>query len=111
MLPPALLQQLDLSTLEASPKSFVDERLASRHSDLLLQVKLARRTAFLYVLLEHQSTPDPQLTIRLAVYMGKIWDEWLREHEGDRTARAPAVIPIVLYHGTTGWTVATELLS
>lgn len=110
VLPTALLAQLDLFTLVASPKSFVDERLASRHSDLLLQVVFAGRPAFLYVLLEHQSTPDPLLTIRLAVYMGKIWDEWLREHEGDGSARAPAVIPLVLYHGAVGWTVATELL-
>jgi predicted transposase/invertase (TIGR01784 family) len=109
VLPPALLAKLDLSSLEASPRSFVDERLTWRHSDLLLQARFAGRPALLYVLLEHQSTPDPLLTVRLAVYMGRIWDEWLREHEGER-ARVPAVIPLVLYHGSAGWTVATELL-
>lgn len=110
VLPPALLAHLDLSTLEASPKSFVDEKLRSRHTDLLLRARFAGRPAFIYVLLEHQSTPDPQLVIRLAVYMGKIWDDWLRAHEDDRAARAPAVIPLVLYHGAAGWNVASELI-
>lgn len=51
---------------------------------------------------------DPTLPARLLVYIGRIWDDWLRRNE--RASRVPPVIPVVLYHGPTRWTAATQLL-
>lgn len=108
VLPPALVGALDLATAHAVPGSFVDEHLSARHTDLLYEVKLAERDALLYVLFEHQSSVDPLLPVRLLVYVGRVLDDWVRRHEG--ATRVPPVIPVVLYHGATAWTAATELL-
>lgn len=113
VLPPALLASLDLSSTEYCAGSYAG--VTSRHSDLLYKVRLAGREALLYVLLEHKSTvDDPLLPATLLVYMGRIWDQWLRENEAkkpaERATLLPAVIPVVLYHGAEGWTAATELL-
>ena len=113
VLPAGLLAALDLSSTEYRRGSYAG--VTSRRTDLLYTVKLEGRDAFLYVLLEHKSTiDDPLLPATLLVYLGRIWDEWLRENEArrpeDRATRVPAVIPVVLYHGADGWTAATELL-
>lgn len=108
LLPPALLAALDWSTARVVPGTFVDPDLTSRHSDLLYEVSLGGRAAFLYVLFEHQSRVDPLMAVRLLIYISRIWDDWLRRHEG--ASNVPPVIPLVLYHGKTAWSAATELL-
>ncbi len=107
LLPPALLAKLDLATIRTEPGSFVDERLKERHTDLLFSVKLTGRDALLYVLFEHRSSVDPVLVVRLLVYMSRIWDDWLRKHEGARAV--PPILPLVLYQGPTAWNAATSL--
>jgi predicted transposase/invertase (TIGR01784 family) len=59
VLPPGLTARLDLGRLAPAPGSFVDESLRWRHSDLLFTAPLDDRDAFIYVLIEHQSSDDP----------------------------------------------------
>jgi hypothetical protein len=108
VLPPALLARLDLASARVVPGSFVDESLTTRHTDLLYEVRLAGSPAFLYVLFEHQSSVDPLLVVRLLVYIARIWDDWLRRNEG--ATRVPPIVPLVLYHGASAWTAATQLV-
>lgn len=112
-LPPAVFAALDLETLEHRPGSFAG--VTSRHTDLLFGVRLAGRETLLYVLLEHKSTDDdPLLPVTLLVYLGRIWDAWLRENDAlpaeRRATRAPAIVPLVLFHGPDGWRSTTELV-
>ena len=58
VLPDALAEQIDWSTLELRPGSFVDEELRERHADLLYGVRFAGQEALLYLVLEHKSGPD-----------------------------------------------------
>ena len=60
-LPPAISGQLRWSTLAWQPVGFVDNRLRDSESDRLYAIrrKADGAAAWLYVLLEHQSTPDP----------------------------------------------------
>lgn len=85
--------------------SFVDEALAGSQSDLLLKVRLATGgDAFVHVLAEHKSTPDPGLPLQLASYMVRIW----KRHA--RASRAlPPIIPLVVYHGADRWSVPDGL--
>ncbi len=64
--------------------------------------------AFVYVLAEHKSTPDPALPLQLASYMVRIW----KRCAGTKTARLralPPIIPVVVYHGAEPWTVPDSL--
>ena len=101
VLPADLAARLDLGQLAPVPASFVDEALKWRYSDLLFTVPMERRDAFVYVLVEHQSSSDPLMAFRMLRYMTRIWDAYLREHPEAR--RLPAVIPLVVHHGSRPW--------
>jgi hypothetical protein len=65
VLPPGLAGRLDLTRLTRVPAGFVDEALKWRYSDLLFTVPLDGRDAFVYLLVEHQSSTCP-VTVFLA---------------------------------------------
>lgn len=112
-LPAPLLEALSLDELVQRPGSFVDEELRDRHVDLLFEVPFREREgrAFLYVVLEHQSTSDPLMPLRLLRYMLRIWDQLLVADKQRRSL--PPIVPLVLHHSEAGWSAPvsfTELL-
>jgi predicted transposase YdaD len=108
VLPPELAARLDLARLAPVPGSFVDEALRWRHSDVLFTAPLDGHDAFVYVLVEHQSSDDPLMAFRVLRYITRIWDQYEREHPKAR--RLPAVIPLVVYRGDGHWTSPVQLL-
>jgi hypothetical protein len=87
--------------------SFVDEALKWRYSDLLFTVPMEGRDAFVYVLVEHQSSSDPLMAFRMLRYMTRIWDAYLREHPVAR--QLPAVISLVVHNGSRPWDGPVQL--
>ena len=108
VLPPGITARLDLRQLARVPGSFVDEDLRWRHTDVLFTVPLNGRDAFVYVLIEHQSSNDPLMAYRMLRYLTRIWDQYEREHP--KTRRLPAVIPLVVYQGPGRWASPVQLL-
>jgi hypothetical protein len=108
VLPPDLTARLDLGRLAPVPGSFVDEALRWRHSDVLFTAPLDGHDAFVYVLVEHQSSDDPLMAFRVLRYVTRIWDQYAREHPKAR--RLPAVIPLVVYQGDGHWASPVQLL-
>ncbi len=106
LLPKALVDRIDFTTLQLCPGSFVDEALVARHTDLLFSVKIAGREARIYVLCEHASTVDPLLGFRLLAYMVRIWEAFLSEHP--EAKKLPAIVPLVVHHSETGWTAPQD---
>ncbi len=104
MLPPALVERVDFSTLVLSPGHFVGPELDGHRSDLLFSAKIGDRDALIYVLFEHQSYVDAWLLLRLLEYMVRIWRSYLDEHP--RVKRLPVIVPVVLHHSKTGWRAA-----
>jgi predicted transposase YdaD len=72
VLPPELAGRLDLGRLAPVPGSFVDEALRWRHSDVLFTAPLDGRDAFVYVLVEHQSSDDPVIIADLRRWAGQL---------------------------------------
>ena len=105
VLPPALVVQIDWDSLDLRPGSLIDTALEQTHSDVVWSLQLGGRSAFLYVLLEHQSTVDALMPFRLLKYMVGLWDGWLAEHPDAKTL--PVIVPIVVHHSDSGWTAAT----
>jgi predicted transposase YdaD len=112
-LPAEITAALDLGCAQHVPGSFVDEALSERHTDLLYRIPWRREPGregnevLLFVIFEHQSTVDPMMAFRMAVYSVRVWDHWLQEHPDQK--RLPPILPLVLYHGEQEWTAATEL--
>ncbi len=108
VLPPDLAARLDLERLAPVPGSFVDDALRWRHSDVLFTAPLDGHDAFVYVLVEHQSSDDPLMAFRVLRYVTRIWDQYEREHPKAR--RLPAIIPVVVYQGDGHWASPVQLL-
>jgi predicted transposase YdaD len=107
VLKPALLAQLNLATLRPCPGSFVDQALAGSHSDLLFSVELAGKPALLYLLCEHQSTVDPLMPLRMLGYVVRVLLQHAEQTKG--ALPLPIVVPLLVHHSATGWTVSTRL--
>ncbi|MBF0272323.1 MAG: Rpn family recombination-promoting nuclease/putative transposase, partial [Magnetococcales bacterium] len=109
-LPKAVVEVLASDPPELVEGSFVDEELRAHLTDRLYRVKtLTGRTALLYVLIEHKSSPDVRIGWQLTKYMVEALKQWEREH--GKWERLPAIVPFVFYHGATAWRVPDEFLA
>lgn len=105
-LPRALVDAIAWDTMSLEAGSFIDSELADGHSDLLYTAQLGGAPAFLYLLLEHQSTNDPEMPLRMLVYMVRIWERFRREHSTPQGTRSPLppILPVLVSHAPGGWT-------
>jgi predicted transposase/invertase (TIGR01784 family) len=102
-LPANLADQLDFENLHAEEGTFVDERFCDRHSDLLFRAAARNgKRVWLYLVFEHQSTPDPDMPFRVLRYLVRIWERYRERHPGEHPL--PFIAPVVLYHGKIPWT-------
>jgi len=101
-------QALNWSTLTLLEGSFVDEDLRGSEADLLYKVERVsgEESVWIYVLLEHQSTPDRWMRLRLLKYCCRIWDMSFREQPDQRELRA--IVPLVFYQGERNWSYSRE---
>jgi predicted transposase/invertase (TIGR01784 family) len=102
-LPPAIVASIDWSSLTVLPGSFVKTSLQQVHSDLLFSVHIGERETLLYLLFEHQSTPDPAMPLRVIGYMVEI----LTQHHRIHGFPLPPVLPLVLHQGPAAWNIST----
>ncbi len=108
ILPPALARAIDWDTLRLEPGSFVDEALKSRYVDLLFTAQMGGQLVLIYVLLEHKSGTDRWTALQVLRYAVRVLDRFLVEHP-DATF-LPPIVPIVVHHGSRGWTSPRTVL-
>ena len=93
-LPESLGRSLRSSTLTLDESSFIDPQLRATESDLLFALKRdSGEPAWLYVLLEHQSSVQPWLRLRLLRYYCRIWER-TRQRCRDEPELRP-ILPVV----------------
>ena len=100
-LPVDIQKLLQFDTLHLESESFIDQEQREHFSDVLYSVVINDEPGYLFVLAEHQSTPDRFMPFRLWHYMCLIWDKHLKgEHElSDEKNKLPLIYPLVFYHG------------
>ena len=101
VLPPEITAAVDWNSLRIEPGSFVEVADASRFADLLFSAEIAGARSFLYLLFEHQSSPDRFMPLRLLGYMLRKWEQCLRQEP--RPLHLPPIVPVVLHHSAGGW--------
>lgn len=109
-LPPALTSCFDWPTLRIASGTYIDPKLRTRRGDILYAVDLldTHRPAFIYVLLEHQSTEQHLMAFRLLQYACRLWERFVHA-QPTPVEWLPLVIPLVLYQGPDGWTAPRRL--
>ena len=107
-LPDSVRDSFDWTTLTLVDGTFVDEDLQGSQSDLLYQVEhtATGQPVSMYLLFEHQSSPDPWMRLRLLRYCCRIWEADRRD-DPDRHELRP-IVPVVFYQGTRGWNHSIE---
>jgi hypothetical protein len=107
-LPPPLAAAIRWDTLRCVRSEFQPALGGSRAADLVFEAGLVTPSGEtevqLAILLEHQSTPDGWMPMRLLGYLHELLDR--QRHEAGRRRPIP-VIPVVLYHGEAPWTAET----
>lgn len=99
-LPAALLARCQLDTLQLTSGSFIEENLRASYSDILYSLQTHTGQGYIYVLIEHQSTPDKLIPFRLMRYAIAA----MQQHLDAGHSELPLVIPMLFYHGTiTPW--------
>lgn len=93
---PAKLQAIcDLQTLKLESGSFIETDLRARYSDVLWSLKTAQGDGYIYVVIEHQSSPDAHMAFRLMRYALAA----MQRHLDAGHESLPLVIPMLFYHG------------
>ena len=77
--------------------SFIDENLQTAMADILYGIKFNNKPGYLYLLAEHQSTPDALMPFRLMHYMLQI----MRQHLDKGYSTLPVIYPLVFIMALT----------
>jgi predicted transposase/invertase (TIGR01784 family) len=101
LLPATVVEAIAWSTIARESGSFIDPDLADRQSDLLFSVEIRGGRALLYLLLEHQSSNDPDMLLRMLIYSARVLERFRKEHAKDPL---PVIVPAVVSHAPGGWT-------
>ena len=98
-LPQEVKKVVDLSTLKMQQDSFVEKSLKKQISDVLFSCKTndGQEEAFVYLLCEHQSTPDRLMAYRLYKYVFAIIDRHMEKNPKEKSF--PLIYPMVFYNG------------
>ena len=110
----ALLPLIEFDRLQLVRTTFVARDFRHVEADVVLTAPLRlrsganRRTVvWLYVLIEHQSEPDPLMPVRLLDYIVQIIKAqmrgWASQHPSFAGIRVQPILPMVLYTGTERW--------
>lgn len=94
-LPSRLRTLCDLTTLELKPASFIEENLRAYYSDVLWSMKTSEGDGYIYVVIEHQSSPDTHMAFRLMRYAIAA----MQSHLDAGHDTLLLVVPMLFYHG------------
>ncbi|HEX9943841.1 MAG TPA: Rpn family recombination-promoting nuclease/putative transposase [Thermoanaerobaculia bacterium] len=98
---PEVLERI--GSLERRSEIQISDRLERREQDLVWRLRGPQGEPILYLLLEFQSEPDSQMSLRFSVYTGLLRQDLVRSREVPRSAEPPLVLPVVLYNGLQRW--------
>lgn len=105
-LPKLIREKIDLKTLKLEKESFIDPAFKETEADVVYSVMSSNGTAYLYLLVEQQSTVDSMLAFRLLVYIVRILEQHLKQNPG---SHLPLVYTMVIYAGDEPWDAALDI--
>lgn len=108
-LEPLLLSELDLSQMVRQNVNYYAHTGHRRSGDIVWRIPTRQgRDIFLLLMLEFQSRVSWWMAVRIQVYSGLLYQQWIDAHKLGRGDLLPPILPIVLYNGTKPWDAPTE---
>ena len=108
MLPEEVKAVVDLNHIHRENVNFLGTELEETACDILFRTTFSGRPGYLYLAVEHQSTPDRTMPLRLWKYVIQIWEAHARQYPDDRTL--PLVYPCVFYSGEQTYNHPLDLI-
>lgn len=105
-LPATIQEMVNLDKLILRKDSYVDENLQLSATDMLFDTEFSGEAGYVYLLVEHQSTPDVLMPFRLLKYMLAIMDQHLKTTE---KTELPLIYPLIFYTGKNNYTHSTDI--
>jgi predicted transposase/invertase (TIGR01784 family) len=105
-LPSNIKSVVDFTTIQPQKESYVDDKLRLQITDMLYSAEFNNKPGYLYLLVEHQSTPDKLMAFRVLKYMISIMEHHIHKTGTDRL---PIVYPIIFYTGSKNYNHSTNL--
>ena len=94
-LPSNFKEQLDLSKIKVEKESYIEESLRRKYSDIVYAVSTKNKeSAFIYILLDHQSTSDYWMALRLWKYTLLLCERHKKNND-----KLPLIYPMIMYNG------------
>ncbi|PAV01140.1 ISNCY family transposase [Arsenophonus sp. ENCA] len=94
-LPDEIKALCDSDSIKVESGSFIDSNMKNYQSDILYSVSTTKGRGYIYVLIEHQSTPDKLMAWRLMRYSMAA----MQKHLEAGHKKLPLVFPILFYTG------------
>lgn len=117
---PDVAERLDVARAEPVDRSFLPPDLRRAESDVIWRIPYRvgdpaeGRFLWIRVLLEQQTLPDPEMTLRVLLYMTHLWARQKAELEAAEVPpaerRYTPILPMVFYTGTEVWDFSPRLL-
>ena len=105
-LPANIRQILNLESIKLESGNFIETNLRTQATDMLFTAQFGERQGYLYLLIEHQSTPCKIMPFRLLKYSVAIMARHLKVYGGDIL---PVVHPLVVYSGNKPYNYSTDI--
>lgn len=102
-----MVARINWDTLRNVSGRFTQPKLTNRYSDILFEVEIDEQSAFIYILFEHKSQPERWAMLQVLEYMVYFWRLQVRMNP---TNALSLVLPVVVHHGHSGWTVPREFI-
>jgi len=99
------VKKIDFTRMEKLDKEFIGEEYQSRESDIIYRVDYQGSEAYLFLLIEFQSSVDRFMALRTLHYVCQLYLDIL---ERKSYTFLPPVFPVVLYNGDEKWTAPIE---
>ena len=103
ILPHRLGASIAWPSLTREASAFIDTQLDDRHGDLLFSANFTDGGS-MYLLIEHQSSNDAKMPLRVLAYFLRIWEQHARQDPGE----VPAIVAVIVSHATGGWSAPTS---
>ncbi|MDQ1326783.1 MAG: hypothetical protein QG641_63 [Candidatus Poribacteria bacterium] len=108
-----LAEKIDYSRLKRINKTFISDDLQKHEADMIFTAPFSDKAEdnpkeiILYILIEHQSSVDPEMAFRVLSYMVGIWEtqrrEWINSNVPIHQRKFRPILPIVFYTGSRDW--------
>ena len=89
----AWVKDLDFDQCEKMEKSFISAHYKATESDLLYKVKVRGQEAYIYILLEFQSTVTWFMAVRFMHYLSSFWLDYAENQPKHK--KLPTVFPLL----------------